>query len=119
MQHKHPPLPVKWYVTSLLGTICLAFVLMTVFEIRAGKDPRVVSDLNRPLDQRDPVARLSPASMETRPDLQPQPARAHIRQSSLWSMLVPKPVVYGGVAIVGLSTLYLVGNVIVNRRRAL
>jgi len=46
MQRKSQPIPIKWYLASLIGALCLALVLMTTFEILGRGNPKVVSKLN-------------------------------------------------------------------------
>lgn len=46
MLRKSQPIPIKWYLASLVGALCLALVLMTTFEILGRGNPRVVSKLN-------------------------------------------------------------------------
>ena len=60
------PLPVKWYFASFVGALVLAFILMTVLEIRATDPPRrkheiQANDENDPKQDARSTSRVVPA----------------------------------------------------------
>ena len=102
MQLKPQPIPIKWYLASLVGALCLALVLMTTFEILGRGNPKVASKLNRlsldndhvvlsaGTEEESPAPKKPEARKEPQPDLKSPPETPHSTPPSQAPDIPPK-----------------------------
>jgi hypothetical protein len=144
MQTKNQSLPVKWYLLSFIGSLCLAAFLMLAFAVLAADAPTSATGLgasSTAIDTPSSASTISTTSQQIQPTVSPQvdplkaapitlPAKTVASESShppesklpqrrrLWEMLVTTEIEVGAGVIVGLGIIAAALSAIAERRRA-